>query len=225
MTAGIVIGTTTGRLCILALVGTACRPEPAPVQSASVSPIDDALRARAWEAEQRWERGGSWSPDESPDESLELAADDAPDPRSRRSTGDPLADAMRVPVPPPRRPATRPQGLPLKPTVAEIKVAIATVRPDVDACFQAHPADLGRQPDKVVIKMTIDGPSGGVTSAAAVGRFSSTALGGCIASALLTCTFQPFAKPRLSVQYPFRVPAGAGKANPKKRKIDLGGGY
>lgn len=102
-------------------------------------------------------------------------------------------------------PASEPvdPSLPETPSTAQIRDAIASVKQAARACGPEHGAASG---EAVVVKISIAGATGLVTSAVAVGDHRGTALGECVANALARAVFPRFRKPSIGVQYPIRMP-------------------
>lgn len=98
---------------------------------------------------------------------------------------------------------TNTEGLPEAPSQSEVKAAIEAVKDRAKACGKQHGALPG---EKVVVKLSIAGETGRVTSWNATGKHRSTPLGECVAAALGEAVFPRFAKESVGVQYPVTMP-------------------
>ncbi len=105
-------------------------------------------------------------------------------------------------TPPKAKRVAKPSTLPDKLTSSEIKQGVVKAKNAAKACSGKHGATPG---EKVVIKMTIRGETGRVTSAAATGTHAGSALGRCVAAAFAKAKFPRFRKTSLGVQYPVRM--------------------
>jgi hypothetical protein len=121
-------------------------------------------------------------------------------------------DAPAQATPPPSaktRPRSTPPwpapvaSLPDTPSAEDIRSGIDPHKERARACGPAHGAVPG---EKVVVKLSIEGSTGLVTSSIALGNHRGTPLGDCVADALAQAVFPRFAKASIGVQYPITMP-------------------
>jgi hypothetical protein len=122
-----------------------------------------------------------------------------PDPLSARTKKRGRGAASQNPPPRPAPVASLRETL----SSTDVRNGIDPHKERARACGPA----LGALPgEKVVVKLSIEGSTGLVTSSIALGRHRGTPLGNCVADALAQAVFPPFAKGSLGVQYPITMP-------------------
>ncbi len=84
-------------------------------------------------------------------------------------------------------------------TTAQVKQGIAPTKASARRCFDQHGAAHG---ERVVIKLSIAGADGSVSSAVPQQPHEATSLGRCVAAALAKARFPRFRKASLGVLYP-----------------------
>ena len=127
------------------------------------------------------------------------------------SRPDPLEDVLRKPRRKPDYPVDcildpdqcKPvdPSLPDKLTSTDIKDGVRPHKAAAKACGAKHGASAG---EKLVVKLSIAGRTGRVTTSKAMGRHAGTLLGECAAKALGKAKFRRFRRDSLGVQYPIR---------------------
>lgn len=93
-------------------------------------------------------------------------------------------------------------ALPKTPSAAQIRGAMAAVKPSAKACAGRHG---GRAGDKVRVKLSVKGSTGAVVSARALDEHEGTALGRCVAEALAEASLPRFSKPQAGIVYAIRL--------------------
>lgn len=93
-------------------------------------------------------------------------------------------------------------GLRATPSASQVRTAIAKVKPEAKRCGDDHGLAAG---DKVRVKLSVEGTSGRVTSAKALGDHAGTAAGRCVARALAKATMPRFSKPTAGILYSVRM--------------------
>lgn len=92
--------------------------------------------------------------------------------------------------------------LPQTLSAAQVREAVAVVKPTAQACGPKHHAAVGT---RVKVKLSVSGKTGRVLSAHAQDPWDGKPLGGCVAKALSKARFPRFQKDQLGVVYPITV--------------------
>lgn len=165
-----------------------------------------------------------------PDESEPTAAESESEPEAKAEAKRPRAtrprasrerrsDRSAVPTPAPTSPKTKQsvsvecvldpsacgrggKALPKTPSAAQIRDAMAAVKPSAKACAGRHGGQAG---DKVRVKLSVKGSTGAVLSATALDEHEGTALGRCVAGALAKASLPRFSKPQAGIVYAIRL--------------------
>lgn len=99
------------------------------------------------------------------------------------------------------RPSTPSPSLPDKLGTSQIRNSLARVKTDAQACSLAHDVPAGT---RVRVKLSIEGPTGSVTSATPHAPHDGP-LGRCVAHALSRASFPEFSSPSMGVLYSVRM--------------------
>ncbi|MCA9650355.1 MAG: hypothetical protein KC501_10630 [Myxococcales bacterium] len=94
------------------------------------------------------------------------------------------------------------RALPATPSAAQIRDAMAPVKPTAKACGSRH---SGRSGETVRVKLSAKGSTGAITSARALDDHADTALGRCVADALSKATLPRFSKAQAGIVYAIRL--------------------
>ncbi len=121
-----------------------------------------------------------------------------PAPQDPQPNTEPLRDPLGNPL------GGEPSEFPAALNQAQVREAIAAIKPEARKCGVKHEVASGT---RVTVQFTVDGATGGVRKAAAVGEYANTPVGACVARAAAKAQFPRVQKAATGLQIPFRLSA------------------
>jgi len=117
-----------------------------------------------------------------------------------------VLDPSACAVPKSGKPTTIPdepsKALAEKPSAAQLRNALAVVKPSAKQCGRKHGVAAGTS---VRVKLSIAGTTGRITQTTVLGDHASTALAACLSTAVKKASFPRFTKPSIGTLYTFRL--------------------